>query len=56
MWLVDYEDFRRGHLLRDGGLDDQPARWMQAMCAIDAALAEFDRSELDKKRVKNLRR
>jgi hypothetical protein len=38
-WIRDYTPYERGILLRAGGLEDQPARWLAAMDLIDRRLS-----------------
>lgn len=37
-WLLDHKAYKRGALKRTGGLEDQPARWLQAQRIIEATM------------------
>lgn len=39
-WLALYAHYAKGHLLRAGGVEDQPAIYLQAMRVIASAVSE----------------
>jgi hypothetical protein len=41
-WLELFHHYKAGHLLRDGGIADQPARYVAAMRLIDITLRNID--------------
>jgi hypothetical protein len=51
-WLHDYEDWQRGGLLVDGGLESQPAKWLQRCWIVDGVYAEQRRKDMEKARNK----
>lgn len=50
LWIEDYQTWRTGGLKTRGGLQDQPARWVQAM----RSLASLDDPEWARARRKKL--
>ena len=52
-WLHDYEDWQRGGLLVDGGLESQPAKWLQRCWIIDGVYAEQRRKDMEARQKKN---
>lgn len=54
--LSDWADYARGHLLRAGGIADQPLTWLEAMRVIDSEMNAIHREELEASREKTGRR
>ena len=51
-YLHDYEDWQRGGLLVAGGLESQPAKWIQRCWIIDGEYAKVRREEFERRRKK----
>jgi hypothetical protein len=52
-YLYEYEDWQRGGLLVDGGLESQPAKWLQRCWIIDGVYSSQRRKDLEKARKGN---
>ncbi len=51
--IGDWSDYGRGHLLRRGGIADQPVVWLETMRVIDSEMGAIQREELDRQRSKH---
>lgn len=46
-WKEDYFPlYQKGHLLVDGGIEDQPARWLAAMLYLEELSARMEREHM----------
>lgn len=48
--IGDWADYARGHLLRAGGISEQPVAWIEAMRVIDSEMGAVQREELERQR------
>lgn len=48
--IGDWSDYARGHLLRRGGLADQPVAWMETMRVVDSEMGAIQREEMDRQK------
>jgi len=53
LYLQLYALYKDGFLLHEGGISDQPARYIQAMRIIDSEVNRVQRREMEKKQKKN---
>ena len=48
-WLVEYEDWHRGELLLPGGMEQQPAKWVQRCRIMDGEYSKKRKADADKR-------